>query len=381
MPPKKGGKNKKKSKKTTEEYKPSLLTVNSILREHERANLQDTVLYYARITNVISGAHVLASCFTEDDTKDLRVFIPKRLRKVRINKGTHMIVSVRSFNENEADAVHFYNEDEKIELSKRGEIPEDNTTFSKGIVFVTGESNVDNTDKSDENQETNMATKQKIKNEKRYARRAQQNNKDVYVDYDKIFDKDEEELNNNNKFKSLDPLVQEAIKEINKTRKSKSNTSNDEVTNIDDSQNDTIEDEDDNSSIEDNTVTEEDSSSNGDTNDEENTTEETSINDSPETETRLNIETNNTNKFPLQMTIEKKKVTDTNNRTSPKRRVSVDEDIMPQIDASVILKDVEIMEKNKENNKKSKFVNKRRDQRQNINRPRNLYDGINDLFD
>ena len=84
-------------------------------------------------------------------------------------------------------------------------------------------------------------------------------------------------------------------------------------------------------------------------------------------------------------TISPKMIIEKKVQSKSKRRVSVDEDIMPQVDSKTlegiklaISSDIEIKPTH---SKIAKFGNKRRDQRQNNNRPRIVYDGINDLFD
>eukprot|EP00761_Pharyngomonas_kirbyi_P011277 gb/GECH01011302.1/.p1 GENE.gb/GECH01011302.1/~~gb/GECH01011302.1/.p1 ORF type:complete len:141 (+),score=35.43 gb/GECH01011302.1/:1-423(+) len=105
----KGGKKFKKGKKSTQDFKREL-------------RLKEEGEEYAQVGKMLGNGRLEAVCF--DGTKKLGHIRGKMRKKVWINPGDIVLISVREFQEEKADVVHKYRTEESKELKRMGELPE-----------------------------------------------------------------------------------------------------------------------------------------------------------------------------------------------------------------------------------------------------------------
>ncbi|PVV03402.1 hypothetical protein BB560_002115 [Smittium megazygosporum] len=105
----KGGKNRRRGKNETEGEKREL-----VFKEEG----QD----YAQVTKMLGSGRVEAVCF--DGTKRLGHIRGKMRKKVWINQGDIILLSLRDFQDDKADIILKYSPDEARLLKQYGELPE-----------------------------------------------------------------------------------------------------------------------------------------------------------------------------------------------------------------------------------------------------------------
>lgn len=105
----KGGKNRRRAKNEGEGFKRELF-------------LKEEGQEYAQITKMLGNGRVDASCF--DGVKRLCHIRGKMRKKVWINQGDIVLVSLRDFQDDQADVIVKYTPDEARALKSQGELPE-----------------------------------------------------------------------------------------------------------------------------------------------------------------------------------------------------------------------------------------------------------------
>ena len=94
---------------------------------------------YAQVTKMLGGERVEAKCF---DGEIRQCHICGKMRKrVWINQGDIILISLRDFQNDKADVIHKYNSNDVRKLKTYGELPD----FIK-----INETNVDNEDEDNE---------------------------------------------------------------------------------------------------------------------------------------------------------------------------------------------------------------------------------------
>lgn len=106
----KGGKGWKRGKKHPEIQEKNL-------------NIKEDLEEYAKVIKLLGNCRLTANCY---DDKERLCIIPGKLRKrVWINQGDIILISLRSYQDSKADVIHVYSADEARRLMKIGEIPFD----------------------------------------------------------------------------------------------------------------------------------------------------------------------------------------------------------------------------------------------------------------
>lgn len=105
----KGGKNRRRAKNEGEGFKREL-----VLKEEGQE--------YAQVTKMLGNGRIDASCF--DGIKRLCHIRGKMRKKVWINQGDIVLVSLRDFQDDQADVIVKYTPDEARALKSQGELPE-----------------------------------------------------------------------------------------------------------------------------------------------------------------------------------------------------------------------------------------------------------------
>ena len=77
---------------------------------------------YAQVARMLGNGRLEAHCF--DGTKRLAIIRGKMQRKVWINAGDIILVSLRDYQDEKADVIYKYNGDEARALKAQGELPE-----------------------------------------------------------------------------------------------------------------------------------------------------------------------------------------------------------------------------------------------------------------
>lgn len=77
---------------------------------------------YAQVLKMLGSGRLEAYCF--DGVKRLGHIRGKMQRKVWINSGDVILVSIREFQDGKADVIYKYNPDEAKQLKKEGELPD-----------------------------------------------------------------------------------------------------------------------------------------------------------------------------------------------------------------------------------------------------------------
>ncbi|CAO1628778.1 unnamed protein product [Jaminaea pallidilutea] len=104
----KGGKNRRRGKNENESEKREL-----IFREEGQE--------YAQVLRMLGNGRLEAQCF--DGEKRLALIRGKMRKKVWINTGDIILLSLREFQDEKADVIQKYTPDEARDLVKHGEIP------------------------------------------------------------------------------------------------------------------------------------------------------------------------------------------------------------------------------------------------------------------
>lgn len=110
----KGGKNRRRGKNEGEENKREL-----IFKEFGQE--------YAQVMKTLGSGHLEVQCF--DGQKRIAHIRGKLRKKVWINPGDIVLVSLRDFQDSRADIVLKYTPDEARSLKSLGEIPENGKYF------------------------------------------------------------------------------------------------------------------------------------------------------------------------------------------------------------------------------------------------------------
>ncbi|KAJ1970264.1 Translation initiation factor 1A [Dimargaris xerosporica] len=105
----KGGKNRRRGKNENEGEKREL-----VFKEEGQE--------YAQVAKMLGNGYVEAQCF--DGTKRLAHIRGKMRKKVWINQGDIILLSLRDYQDNKADIILKYNNEEARNLKAYGELPD-----------------------------------------------------------------------------------------------------------------------------------------------------------------------------------------------------------------------------------------------------------------
>jgi translation initiation factor 1A len=105
----KGGKNRRRGKNENEGFKREL-----VLKEEGQE--------YAQVTKMLGNGRLDASCF--DGVRRLAHIRGKMRKKVWVTQGDIILVSLRDFQDDQADVILKYHPDEARVLKAQGELPE-----------------------------------------------------------------------------------------------------------------------------------------------------------------------------------------------------------------------------------------------------------------
>ncbi|SCZ95704.1 BZ3500_MvSof-1268-A1-R1_Chr8-1g09741 [Microbotryum saponariae] len=105
----KGGKNRRRGKNENEADKREL-----VFKEDGQE--------YAQVTKMLGNGRIEAMCF--DGEKRLAHIRGKMRKKVWINQGDIILLSLRDFQDDKADVIQKYTSDEARNLKSYGELPE-----------------------------------------------------------------------------------------------------------------------------------------------------------------------------------------------------------------------------------------------------------------
>jgi len=123
----KGGKNRRRGKNENEADKREL-----IFKEDGQE--------YAQVAKMLGNGRLEAMCF--DGVKRLCHIRGKLRKKVWINQGDIVLVGLRDFQDQKADVILKYNDDEARNLKTYGEIP-DSVQITEAGTFVGGDGDED----------------------------------------------------------------------------------------------------------------------------------------------------------------------------------------------------------------------------------------------
>ncbi|KAJ1959111.1 Translation initiation factor 1A [Dipsacomyces acuminosporus] len=123
----KGGKNRRRGKNDTEHEKREL-----VFKEEGQE--------YAQVTKMLGSGRVEVVGF--DGTKRLAHIRGKMRKKVWINQGDIILLSLRDFQDDKADVIMKYTADEARALKQYGELPE-NAKINETDTFEPEEDEVD----------------------------------------------------------------------------------------------------------------------------------------------------------------------------------------------------------------------------------------------
>ncbi|PWN49783.1 eukaryotic translation initiation factor 1A, X-chromosomal, partial [Violaceomyces palustris] len=105
----KGGKNRRRGKNENESEKREL-----VYKEEGQE--------YAQVIKMLGNGRLEAQCF--DGEKRLAHIRGKLRKKVWINQGDIILISLRDFQDDKADVIQKYTSDEARELKQYGQLPE-----------------------------------------------------------------------------------------------------------------------------------------------------------------------------------------------------------------------------------------------------------------
>lgn len=105
----KGGKNRRRGKNENESMKREL-----VLKEEGQE--------YAQVTKMLGNGRLDAQCF--DGVRRLAHIRGKMRKKVWVTQGDIILLSLRDFQDDQADVILKYNPDEARALKAQGELPE-----------------------------------------------------------------------------------------------------------------------------------------------------------------------------------------------------------------------------------------------------------------
>lgn len=135
----KGGKNRRRGKNESEGFKREL-----VIKEEGQE--------YAQVTKMLGNGRLDATCF--DGIKRLAHIRGKMRKKVWINQGDIILVSLREFQDDQCDVIVKYTPDEARALKSQGELPE-HARINEGDPYGQGSDDecnfeFDNDDDSDD---------------------------------------------------------------------------------------------------------------------------------------------------------------------------------------------------------------------------------------
>jgi len=119
----KGGKNRRRGKNENEAEKREL-------------EFKDEGQEYAQVTKMLGNGRLEALCFS-DGVKRLCHIRGKMRKKVWINQGDVILLSLRDYQDKKADVILKYNTDEARNLMSYGEIPK-SVKVNEATTFVEG---------------------------------------------------------------------------------------------------------------------------------------------------------------------------------------------------------------------------------------------------
>jgi len=119
----KGGKNRRRGKNENEAEKREL-------------EFKDEGQEYAQVTKMLGNGRLEALCFS-DGVKRLCHIRGKMRKKVWINQGDVILLSLRDYQDKKADVILKYNTDEARNLMSYGEIPK-SVKVNETSTFVEG---------------------------------------------------------------------------------------------------------------------------------------------------------------------------------------------------------------------------------------------------
>ncbi|RKP36224.1 nucleic acid-binding protein, partial [Dimargaris cristalligena] len=122
-----GGKNRRRGKNENEGEKREL-----VFKEEGQE--------YAQVTKMLGNGYVEAQCF--DGIKRIAHIRGKMRKKVWINQGDIVLLSLRDFQDDKADIILKYNADEARNLKTYGELPE-SAKINETDTFGADEEEVD----------------------------------------------------------------------------------------------------------------------------------------------------------------------------------------------------------------------------------------------
>jgi translation initiation factor 1A len=105
----KGGKNRRRGKNDNFSFKRELV-------------LKDEGQEYAQVVKMVGGGRLTASCF--DGIQRMAHIRGKMRKKVWVQQGDIILVSLRDFQDDQADVIMKYHPDEARALKAQGELPE-----------------------------------------------------------------------------------------------------------------------------------------------------------------------------------------------------------------------------------------------------------------
>mmetsp|Transcript_19318 Transcript_19318/g.21894 ORF Transcript_19318/g.21894 Transcript_19318/m.21894 type:complete len:162 (+) Transcript_19318:249-734(+) len=134
-----GGKKFKRSKKQSEGTKREL-----VFKTEDQE--------YAQVLKMLGNGRLEAFCF--DGTKRMSLIRGKMRKKVWINQGDIILVSLRDYQDDKADVIYKYTPDECRQLKSLGEIPEsaklnetDNNQYENEDIIFSMEAGVQEEDR------------------------------------------------------------------------------------------------------------------------------------------------------------------------------------------------------------------------------------------
>lgn len=138
----KGGKSRRRGKNDTFGEKRELIT-------------KDEGQEYAQVLRMLGNGRLEAFCF--DGSKRLAHIRGKLQKKVWINTGDIILISLREYQDDKADVIYKYNADEARALKASGELPENIKISETGEVGQTEENDfVEFVEESDEESELDI---------------------------------------------------------------------------------------------------------------------------------------------------------------------------------------------------------------------------------
>ncbi|KAG5513823.1 hypothetical protein PMAC_000861 [Pneumocystis sp. 'macacae'] len=127
----KGGKNRRRGKNENETEKRELV-------------FKDDGQEYAQVTKMLGNGRLEAMCF--DGEKRLAHIRGKLRKKVWINQGDVILLSLREYQDKKADVILKYTADEARDLKNYGELPENSRCIRRHISLTNKVAKINETD-------------------------------------------------------------------------------------------------------------------------------------------------------------------------------------------------------------------------------------------